>query len=120
MRLAGDQSANLKTLAIFYLLVGNTLALLAIFIDQVILWREWERSIRFLLSTIHPIVFLLATAYLSWFVIQRENVSLSRSLFRVLPAMILSGPLPGMFFRLHKNDFISVTKCATFEISTRK
>ena len=36
----GDQSANLKTLAIFYLLVGNTLALLAIFIDQVILWRE--------------------------------------------------------------------------------
>jgi hypothetical protein len=83
----------------FYLLVGNSLAFVAILVDQVIVWGNLHADVRFLLSTIHPLVFLIATVYVVAFLLQRPGISLVRAAILAIPAMILGGPVPGSIFR---------------------
>jgi hypothetical protein len=88
-----------KTFANYYLMVGNTLALVAIAVDQIIVWGRLQGTIRFLVSTIHPIVFVVAVILVIMYVHRLKNISIGKIIFTVLLSMILSGPIPGLVFR---------------------
>lgn len=94
-----QESLSLKPILNFYLIVGNSLAISAIFIDQIIIWVTLNPVIRFTLSTIHPIVFVISLIYITIFTKKYANFSLKNAALMVIPALIISGPLIGSIFR---------------------
>ena len=98
-RLLKRDILSLRLLAVCYLLVGNTWALVAWGVDQVIVWGQFQGAVRFLLSWVHPLVFVLAVISIYHFVRSQGDYPRGQTLVLVLPAMLLSGPIPGMFFR---------------------
>ncbi len=94
-----QQRLSIKPILNFYLIIGNSLAISAIFIDQIISWVTLNPVIRFTLSTIHPIVVIIGIIYITMFTKQYANCSLKNAALMVIPALIISGPLIGSIFR---------------------
>ena len=98
-RMLGSPSFTLAPLVVFFTLVGNSLALVAIGVDQVIVWGPFEGGVRFVLSTVHPIVFVVAVAYVMVFTRRHTGMGVWKTAALVIPSMVLAGPVPGVLFR---------------------
>lgn len=92
-------SFALTPVVVFFTLVGYTLALVAIGVDQVIVWGPFDGVVRFALSTIHPLVFVVAVAYVMVYVQRHSGMEVWKTAVVVIPSMVLAGPVPGMLFR---------------------
>ena len=93
------QPLPLLPTVVFYVFIGNSVGLLAFVVDQVIIWTAVGGSLRFALSTIHPMALAIDTAYVVAYVHSYAGISAGRATASVLPGMILAGPIPGMLFR---------------------
>lgn len=90
---------NIQQIVLFSVLVGNTFGLVAVAVDQIIIYSQIQGDLRFLLSTIHPIVFILDIAYVAMFVVCQTSASLVKAFALVMPGLIMSGPVLGILFR---------------------
>lgn len=88
-----------KQIVLFSVLIDNTIGLLAFAVDQLITWSQVQGSLRFLLSTVHPVAFIVDVVYTAAFVVRQTAASPARALALVMPGLIIGGTVLGIFFR---------------------
>ncbi len=86
-------------IVIFYMFVGNTLALTVCVIDLLPIYCHFEGALRFGFSLLHPFVLIATIIYTTIFVQRKLGINLWKAIVIVIPSIIISFPILGMFFR---------------------
>lgn len=88
-----------RALINLYMLVGSTLAAVALILEQLFVWGGLSDVNRIVINLLYFGVVVITIIYLVGFVSRQINYSRKRAIYTVVPAIILSGLLPALLFR---------------------